>query len=103
MADPKAPPPAAPSPPQEAPTAPDAAKPQADAAGAPKPAQAGPRPVRDAVVHKQCGILSVLAQDVAKEMARNPGVIGQLTCPHCRAKRPVGEFTWQSGGGVVGS
>jgi hypothetical protein len=52
------------------------------------------RPYRDAVVHAQCGIVTVLAPDVAAEMARNPGVLGVLRCPHCRARRPVAEFLW---------
>ena len=63
-----------------------------------EPTKASERPHRDAVVHKQCKIVSVLKPDVADAMQRTPGVVGTLRCPHCRVVRPVAEFEWQGGG-----
>ena len=59
------------------------------------------RPRRDAALHSSCGHIVLLAGDVADAFWRSPGLLSSVRCPHCRASRPVGEFTWHEGGGSL--
>ena len=61
------------------------------------------RPVRNAYVHTKCGALTRMAQALAETYARQPAFYGYTYCAVCREHFPVGEFTWDADGSVVGS
>lgn len=61
------------------------------------------RPVRTAYVHATCGAVTTMGLDLAETYARDPKFYGGTYCATCRMHRPVGEFTWDKDGSVVGS
>jgi hypothetical protein len=61
------------------------------------------RPVRQDYTHRACGTSTHMGLKLSETYARNPGFYGATYCCHCRAHFPVGEFTWDADGTVVGS
>lgn len=61
------------------------------------------RPVRTSYVHRTCGAQTTMGLAIAETYARNPGFYGATYCVSCSMHRPVGEFDWADGSGVVGS
>ena len=61
------------------------------------------RPYRDAYRHTTCGGVTTMGEALSETYARNPKFYGATYCVHCRMHRPVGEFTWDADGSVVGS
>lgn len=69
-------------------------------------AQGFVRPVRRSYVHKTCGAVTKMSQDIAETYARNPGFYGATYCCTCRMHRPVGaggEFVWADDDSEVGT
>jgi len=61
------------------------------------------RPVRYSYTHSTCGSSTLMGMELAETYARNPRFYGSTYCVACRMHRPVGEFTWDKDGEVVGS
>ena len=61
------------------------------------------RPVRRTYVHAACRVATTMSLDLAETYARDPKFYGATYCIHCRMHKPVGEFTWDPDGSVVGS
>lgn len=61
------------------------------------------RPVRRTYVHTVCGAVTTMAPAIAETYARKPGFYGATYCTGCSQHLPVGEFTWDGDGSVVGS
>lgn len=61
------------------------------------------RPVRRTYRHTKCGTVTLMAQALAETYARDPSFYGGTYCCGCGAHFPVGEFTWDPDGSLVGS
>ena len=61
------------------------------------------RPVRRSYVHKKCGSLTTMSQEIAETYARSPLFYGATYCVHCQMHLPVSEFTWDADGTTVGT
>jgi hypothetical protein len=61
------------------------------------------RPYRDKYIHTTCGSLTTMGVALSETYARDPKFYGATYCCACRMHRPVGEFTWDADGSVVGS
>ena len=61
------------------------------------------RPVRRSYLHRTCGTVTTMGTALAETYARDPKFYGGTYCVHCQMHRPVGEFTWEPDGEVVGS
>jgi hypothetical protein len=61
------------------------------------------RKVRRSYVHKKCGTLTTMSQDIAETYARDPKFYGRTFCCGCRTHKPVAEFTWDGTTEEVGS
>lgn len=61
------------------------------------------RPFRDRYVHQKCGAVTTMGRILSETYARNPKFYGSTFCATCCKHFPVGEFTWDVDGEVVGS
>jgi hypothetical protein len=61
------------------------------------------RPLRGSYRHKVCDTVTTMGLELANTYARDPKFYGGTYCVHCQMHRPVGEFTWEPDGSVVGS
>ena len=61
------------------------------------------RPLRQVYLHSACGAVTKMALPLAETYARWPKFYGSTFCVCCSKHRPVGEFTWDQDGSVVGS
>jgi len=61
------------------------------------------RPVRRSYKHTACGGVTTMNLQLAETYARDPKFYGGTYCVHCQMHKPVGEFTWDPDGSVVGS
>jgi hypothetical protein len=61
------------------------------------------RPYRDTYRHTTCGAVTTMSQPLSETYARDPAFYSGTYCCSCRMHRPVGEFTWEPDGAVVGS
>lgn len=61
------------------------------------------RPYRDRYVHTLCGGETTMGRALSETYAADPTFYGYTYCVHCRAHRPVSQFTWSADGQVVGS
>lgn len=61
------------------------------------------RPVRSSYRHSKCGSVTTMGHALAETYARDPKFYGGTYCCHCKMHLPVGEFTWDKDGSVVGS
>jgi hypothetical protein len=61
------------------------------------------RPVRSAYVHTACGAVTRMGTTIAETYARDPHFYGNTYCTNCNKHLPVGGFTWDVDGEVVGS
>lgn len=61
------------------------------------------RPVRRSYVHNKCGVLTTMAQSIAKTYARDPGFYSGTFCVGCRTHFPLAEFHWDGTTEVLGS
>lgn len=61
------------------------------------------RPVRTSYRHTKCGAVTTMGLALAETYARDPKFYGGTFCCRCRQHFPVGEFTWDADGSVVGS
>lgn len=52
------------------------------------------RPVRRSYVHKPCGTLTTMSQDIAETYARNPAFYSGTFCVGCGKHLPLTEFVW---------
>ena len=60
------------------------------------------RPLRRSYTHT-CGTSTRMGLALCETYARDPKFYGSTYCVGCRMHRPVGEFTWDEDGKVVGS
>lgn len=64
------------------------------------------RPLRRSYVHKLCGGVTTMSQDIAETYARDPKFYGGTFCVTCREHFPVGAdggFVWSDDGSKVGT
>ena len=61
------------------------------------------RPVRRSYKHTVCGSITTMGLAIAETYARDPKFYGATFCVTCAAHFTVDQFTWNDGGGVVGS
>lgn len=61
------------------------------------------RPVRTKYVHRICGAVTVMGQQIAETYARDPSFYGSTYCTGCGMHRPVNEFLWLGTDEKVGS
>ncbi len=61
------------------------------------------RPYRDKYKHLECGTTTTMGRALSETYARNPKFYGSTYCCYCQKHLPVGEFTWDADGQVVGS
>lgn len=61
------------------------------------------RPVRRSYVHRPCGAVTTMAQDIAETYARDPGFYSGTFCVSCRAHFPLDHFAWDGTDETVGS
>lgn len=61
------------------------------------------RPVRRSYVHKDCGALTTMSQQIAETYARDPKFYGATFCLKCKDHLPVDEFVWAGTEIEVGS
>lgn len=61
------------------------------------------RPVRQRYRHTKCGTVTTMGLALAETYAREPKFYGGTFCVGCGTHFPVGEFTWEPDGSVVGS
>lgn len=61
------------------------------------------RPVRRSYKHTKCGTETTMGLALAETYARDPQFYGGTFCCGCSNHFPVGEFTWEPDGSVVGS
>jgi len=61
------------------------------------------RPVRRSYIHKPCGTLTTMAQDIAETYARNPKFYSGTFCCGCKTHYPLNEFVWDGTDEVMGS
>lgn len=61
------------------------------------------RPVRRSYVHKVCGGLTQMSQDIAETYARDPYFYSGTFCVHCRKHLPLEEFVWDGTEEQVGT
>lgn len=61
------------------------------------------RPVRRSYKHTKCGTVTTMGQALAETYALDPKFYGGTFCGGCRTHFPVGEFTWEPDGSIVGS
>lgn len=52
------------------------------------------RPVRRSYVHKTCGGVTRMAQDIAETFARDPNFYSGTFCVDCRQHFPLDQFHW---------
>jgi hypothetical protein len=61
------------------------------------------RPLRQAYVHRKCGVVTTMALAIAETYARDPGFYGATFCCGCKTHLPVSEFVWDGTTEEVGS
>jgi hypothetical protein len=61
------------------------------------------RPLRRKYLHKTCGVVTSMGLALCETYARDPKFYGATYCVGCRMHLPVGEFTWDEDGQIVGS
>jgi len=63
------------------------------------------RPLRHSYIHTKCGTQTTMGLALCETYARNPKFYGATYtyCVGCCGHFPVGEFTWDEDGKVVGS
>lgn len=61
------------------------------------------RPLRRGYIHGTCGTRTVMGMPLCETYARDPKFYGATYCCGCQMHYPVGEFTWEEDGEVVGS
>jgi hypothetical protein len=61
------------------------------------------RPLRDSYVHKTCGTLTRMSNDIAETYARNPFFYSGTFCVGCRKHFPLEEFVWDGTDEQVGT
>lgn len=55
------------------------------------------RPLRNAYVHRTCGVVTLMAPAIAETYATNPKFYGATWCVSCKMHLPVSEFVWDQG------
>lgn len=61
------------------------------------------RPLRRSYTHTTCGSSTRMGLALCETYARQPSFYGATYCCGCGTHLPVGEFTWDEDGEVVGS
>lgn len=61
------------------------------------------RPLRNAYIHRTCGTVTMMRQEIAETYARNPKFYGATFCANCNTHSPVDEFFWDGTQEKVGS
>lgn len=61
------------------------------------------RPVRHSYVHKVCGGVTRMSQDIAETYARDPSFYSGTFCVACRVHFPLDQFHWEGTNEQVGS
>ncbi|WP_424195570.1 hypothetical protein ACMYR3_06270 [Ampullimonas aquatilis] len=61
------------------------------------------RPVRKTYLHKTCGGVTTMSQDIAETYARDPKFYSGTFCVVCRTHYPLNQFVWDGTHEVVGS
>ena len=61
------------------------------------------RPIMRRYKHTKCGVITTMGLSLAETYARDPKFYGGTFCAGCLSHFPVGEFTWEPDGEIVGS